>query len=118
MMEGVQTWLSSQAAEFLTQAYKKLFPDNTSTSIPAVTMLRSSLSMHAFFIYNNFLSLLILLAVHRRLQLAVVRSLSFTEFHAINCKNRDNVTGMEGKEILFSNVLICIRVLYLFISAM
>jgi hypothetical protein len=38
----------------LTQAYKHLFPNNTSTSIPAVTTLRSSLSMYIFFVYNNY----------------------------------------------------------------
>jgi hypothetical protein len=46
----------------LTQAYKNIFPDTTYTSIPAVTMLRSRLSMYLFFVYNNFFfSLLVLL---------------------------------------------------------
>jgi hypothetical protein len=46
-MEGIKTWLSSQA-------YKNLFLDMTSASVPAVTMLSSSLSVYVFFIYNNF----------------------------------------------------------------
>jgi hypothetical protein len=49
LIRGVKTWLNSQA-------YKNLFPD-TSASIPAVTTLRSSLSMYVFFVYNNFFSL-------------------------------------------------------------
>jgi hypothetical protein len=36
----------------LTHAYKNLFP-NTSASITLVTMLRSSLSMYIFFVYNK-----------------------------------------------------------------
>jgi histone-lysine N-methyltransferase SETMAR len=35
LMEGVKTWLSSQAEDFLTQAYENLFPD-TNASISAV----------------------------------------------------------------------------------
>jgi hypothetical protein len=38
----------------LTQAHKNLFPDMTSTSILAVTTLRSSLSMYVF-LYTFFL---------------------------------------------------------------
>jgi hypothetical protein len=38
----------------LTQAYKNLFPNTISASIPAVTMLRSSLSMYVFLVNNNF----------------------------------------------------------------
>jgi histone-lysine N-methyltransferase SETMAR len=68
LMEGVKTWLSSQAAESLTQAHKNLLLNMTSASILKVTMLRSSLSMHVFFVYNKFfLSLLLLLTAHRRL---------------------------------------------------
>jgi hypothetical protein len=37
----------------LTQAYKNLFPDTTSASVPAVTVLRSSLSMYVFFFVHN-----------------------------------------------------------------
>jgi hypothetical protein len=48
-MESVKTWLSSQAAGFLTRAHKNLFPDTTRASVPGVTTLRSSLIMHAFF---------------------------------------------------------------------
>jgi hypothetical protein len=44
-MEGVKIWLSSQAS--LTQAHKNLFPD-ASALIPAVTVLRSSLSICIF----------------------------------------------------------------------
>jgi hypothetical protein len=52
-MEGVRMWLSSQVADFLDTGIKNLFPDKSAT-IPAVTMLRSSLSMHVFFVYNTF----------------------------------------------------------------
>jgi hypothetical protein len=37
-MEGVETWLSSQAADFFDTGIQKLIPD-TSASIPAVTAL-------------------------------------------------------------------------------
>jgi hypothetical protein len=47
LMEGVKTWLSSQA-------YKNLFTDTTSASVPAVTTLRSSLSISVFLYCNNF----------------------------------------------------------------
>jgi hypothetical protein len=40
----------------LTQAYKNLFPNTTSAWVPAVTMLRSSLSMYVFFVYTFFFS--------------------------------------------------------------
>jgi hypothetical protein len=52
LMEDVKMWLSSWAAELLTQAYKNLFPDMTSASILVVTMLRSSLSIHVYFVHN------------------------------------------------------------------
>jgi hypothetical protein len=59
LMEGIKMWLSSQAAD-LTQAYKNLFLNTTSTSIPAVTTLRSSLSMYVcskiFFIIACFVN--------------------------------------------------------------
>jgi transposase len=42
LMEGVKTWLSSQAANFFDASLKNLFPDMTSSSIPAVIVLRSS----------------------------------------------------------------------------
>jgi hypothetical protein len=52
----------------LTQAYKNLFPDMTSASIPAVTTLRSSSSVYAYFVYKkSFFSLLVSLTAHRRL---------------------------------------------------
>jgi hypothetical protein len=54
LMEGVTAWLRSQVANFLTQAYKILFPDMTSALIPAATTLGSSLSMYLFFVYNIF----------------------------------------------------------------
>jgi hypothetical protein len=41
-MEGVKTWQIVHAANFFfTQTYKNLFPDMTSTSVPAVTTLRT-----------------------------------------------------------------------------
>jgi hypothetical protein len=40
LMEGVKTWLSSQAADFFDTVIQNLLPD-TSSSIPAVTTLRS-----------------------------------------------------------------------------
>jgi hypothetical protein len=46
-MEGVKTWLSSQA-------YWNLLPDTTSASIPAVTTLRSSLNMYVFLYIIKF----------------------------------------------------------------
>jgi hypothetical protein len=51
----------------LTQAYKILFPDTVSASIPAVTTLRSILNMHGFFVYNIFFLLPVLSTAHRRL---------------------------------------------------
>jgi hypothetical protein len=52
----------------LTQAHKVLFPHKTSASIPVMTMLRSSLSMYAFFVYKFFmLSLFASFTAHRRL---------------------------------------------------
>jgi transposase len=50
LMEGVKTWLSLRQT-CLTQVYKNLLLD-TSASIPAVTTLRSNLSMYVFFAYN------------------------------------------------------------------
>jgi hypothetical protein len=38
----------------MTQAYNILFPNTTSTSVPAVTMLRSTLSIYVFFVNNIF----------------------------------------------------------------
>jgi hypothetical protein len=61
LMECIKTWQSSQA-------YKNLFTDTTSASIPVVTTLRSSLSMYEFFICHNFFSsLLVLLTSNWRL---------------------------------------------------
>jgi hypothetical protein len=49
LLEGVTTWLHSQAADFFDTGKQKLISHMTSASIPAVTMLRSSLSMYIFF---------------------------------------------------------------------
>jgi hypothetical protein len=43
LMEGVKTWLSSQAADLL----------DTSVTIPTVTTLKSSLNMCVLSVYNN-----------------------------------------------------------------
>jgi hypothetical protein len=53
LMEGVKTWLSSQAA-CLFDSYKNVFPVTINASVLAVTTLRSSLSMYikVFFVYN------------------------------------------------------------------
>jgi hypothetical protein len=45
LMEGVETWLSSQA-------YRNLFPNMTSPSVLAVIMLRSSLIVYIFFLIS------------------------------------------------------------------
>jgi hypothetical protein len=67
LMEGAKTWLSSQAADFFDIGTQKFIPDITNASILAVTRSRSCLSMHVFFPYNNFFSLIVLLTAHRRL---------------------------------------------------
>jgi hypothetical protein len=46
LMEGVKTWRQAS----LTQAYKNLFPNMTSASIPMVTILRSSLCRYFLYI--------------------------------------------------------------------
>jgi hypothetical protein len=51
-MEGIETWLNSQGETSLAQVYINLFPDTTNASIPAVTMLRSSLNIYVFVVYN------------------------------------------------------------------
>jgi hypothetical protein len=48
LMEGVKTWLSSQAADVFDKDIKNLFPDTPSASIPAVKYARC-------FAYNNIL---------------------------------------------------------------
>jgi hypothetical protein len=53
LMEGAKTWLSSQEADFFDTGIQNLFPNTTTISVLAVTMLRSSLSMYVSFIYNN-----------------------------------------------------------------
>jgi hypothetical protein len=50
-----------------TQAYRNLFPVMTSASIPAVTTLRSILSMYIYLDMLTFFSLFVLLTAHRRL---------------------------------------------------
>jgi hypothetical protein len=54
LMEDVKTWLNSQASDFFDTGIQNLFPDMTGASIPMVTMLRSSLRMYVFFVYNFF----------------------------------------------------------------
>jgi hypothetical protein len=44
LMEGVKTWLSSEAATSLAQTNKNLFPDTRGASISALSMLRCSLT--------------------------------------------------------------------------
>jgi hypothetical protein len=52
---------------FMTQAYKNLFPD-TSASVPAVTLLRSSLSVYVLCcIYIITVFMLVFLIAHQRL---------------------------------------------------
>jgi hypothetical protein len=51
LMEGVETWLSSQAADFFETGIQKLFPIMTNASSSVVSMLRSNLSMYIFFVY-------------------------------------------------------------------
>jgi hypothetical protein len=46
LMEGAKMWPSSQVADFLTQAYKNIFPDMTGASISIVTKTRSSQSTY------------------------------------------------------------------------
>jgi hypothetical protein len=48
----------------LTQACKNLFPD-INASVPAMTTLRSSLSMYVFFYVITFFSLLVLLTAQK-----------------------------------------------------
>jgi hypothetical protein len=50
LIERAKTWMSSQAADSLTKACKNLFPDTTSTSIPAMATLRSSLCRYFLYI--------------------------------------------------------------------
>jgi hypothetical protein len=49
LMEGVKMWLSSITTDFFDKGIKYLFPDTTSASIQAATMLRSSISMYLSF---------------------------------------------------------------------
>jgi hypothetical protein len=53
-MEGVKTWLSSQATDFFHTGIQKLIPHMTCARNPAVTTLGSILSMYVFLVYNNF----------------------------------------------------------------
>jgi hypothetical protein len=50
VMEGVKTWLSSQAVDFFDTGIQKPIP----RYIPAVTAFGSSLSIYVFFVYNIF----------------------------------------------------------------
>jgi hypothetical protein len=51
LMECVKMWLCAQA-------YKNMLFETTRASVPVVPMLRSSLSMCIFFVYNNILFLI------------------------------------------------------------
>jgi hypothetical protein len=60
--QGVnERWLSSQAADFFDTGIQNLFPYMTSASLLTVTILRISLSMYVFFLYNTFFSSLLVL---------------------------------------------------------
>jgi hypothetical protein len=63
LMEGVQMWLSSKAADFFDIGVQYLFPD-TSASIPVVTILRSSFKYVCFLFVISFFSLLVLLTAY------------------------------------------------------
>jgi hypothetical protein len=63
----------------LTQAYKNLFPNTTSASLPAMTMLSSSFSMYVFLYIIYFFSLLVISTAHRRL-------LSECPSHKLKCR--------------------------------
>jgi hypothetical protein len=66
LMKGVKTWLSSQSADIFDTGIKERIPRLTSASVLEVTTLRSSLSMHVFFVHNKFIfSLLVSLTAHR-----------------------------------------------------
>jgi hypothetical protein len=47
----VKTWLSSQAADLFDTGIQNLLPYTTNASVPAVTRLRSGLSMYILFVY-------------------------------------------------------------------
>jgi hypothetical protein len=67
LMESVKMWLSSQMADFFDTSIKNLFPVTKSASIPAVTPLRSSLSVYVFFVYNIFVLIACFVKDHQRL---------------------------------------------------
>jgi hypothetical protein len=69
LTENVKTWLSSHQADFFDKSiifyflllvYKNVFPDTTSASVPAVTTLRSSLSM---FITDRIIIIIIIIII-------------------------------------------------------
>jgi transposase len=55
LMECVAAWMSSKEADFLTQEYRNLLPDVTTASVPAMTTMRSSLTMYVFLYIMQFL---------------------------------------------------------------
>jgi hypothetical protein len=57
LMEGVKTWLSSQAADFFDTGEQKFISDTRNASIPAMTKLKSSISMYVSFLYNKIFCL-------------------------------------------------------------
>jgi hypothetical protein len=61
LMEGVKTWLSSQAADLFDTGIQNLFPNMTYASVPEVTTLGSGIN----FMYITFFSLLVLLTDHQ-----------------------------------------------------
>jgi hypothetical protein len=68
LTEGAKTWLSSEAADVFDKGIQKLIPwYEEKCSIPAVTMLRSSLSTYVFLWYIIFFSLLVLVTAHWKL---------------------------------------------------
>jgi hypothetical protein len=52
-MEGLKTWLGSQAAGLFGTGIQKL-PVKTSASVPVVTTLRCNISKYVHFLDNNF----------------------------------------------------------------
>jgi hypothetical protein len=64
-MDGVKTWLSSQAAQVFDTNVQIRIPVTTNGSIPAMTTLRGGLSMDVFLYLMFFL--LVLLTAYRKL---------------------------------------------------
>jgi hypothetical protein len=65
LVEVVKTWLRSQVVSFPETSIQNLYLD-TSALVPALTMVRGSLSVYVIFAYNNiFFSLLVMLTAHK-----------------------------------------------------